>query len=98
MARTRRREYSNFSRRPRGRKQALVNNLRKGATPPDAWDDIPAAHAGKLYNMINRMIGRFDIETIIEKAVAKTGTPRRVVVEQLEWILRRREWKERHAA
>ena len=27
-------------RRPKGRKQAIINNARKGSIPPDPWDDV----------------------------------------------------------
>lgn len=32
---------TNYLRRPHGFKKAAVNNARKAAVPPTAWDDIP---------------------------------------------------------
>jgi hypothetical protein len=41
MSRTRKRFPRTMFRCPRGRKQALVAGVRKGAIPPDEWDDVP---------------------------------------------------------
>ena len=40
MSRTRKRFPRTMFRCPRGRKQALVAGVRKGAVPPDSWDDV----------------------------------------------------------
>jgi hypothetical protein len=40
MSRTRKRFPRTMYRCPRGRKQALVAGVRKGAVPPDSWEDI----------------------------------------------------------
>lgn len=32
-----------YLRHPKGAKQAQINKVRKGATPPDAWEDQPVA-------------------------------------------------------
>lgn len=44
MGKTYKRYPMGYFRRPRGRKQALINHCRPGAIPPDAWDDIRACN------------------------------------------------------
>ena len=39
MGKTRRR-YVYWLRFPKGQRQAIIGNARKGAIPPSAWDDI----------------------------------------------------------
>jgi len=40
MSRTYKKYPYGYFRHPRGHRQALVNKVRPGAVPPDAWDDI----------------------------------------------------------
>jgi hypothetical protein len=41
MGKTYRRVPQKYHRCPRGRRQAIINEARNGAIPPDAWDDLP---------------------------------------------------------
>jgi hypothetical protein len=41
MGKTYKRFSKGFLRKPRGRKQALIQGARKKAVPPRAWDDLP---------------------------------------------------------
>ena len=59
-------------RSPRGRRQALINGVRKGAIPPDPWDDIQ--HDDQCYNawevaeeMIKQMMNDEEIHHRIVK-------------------------------
>ena len=41
MSKTYRRFPIGCFRDPRGRRQAIINEVRYGAIPPDPWDDVP---------------------------------------------------------
>lgn len=44
-------------RRPRGHKQALIQGVRSGAVPPNAWDDIPHDKAAFFpYELVERFV------------------------------------------
>ena len=40
MGKTYKKYVRGYHRSPRGHKQAIINGARKGAIPPDAWDDV----------------------------------------------------------
>jgi len=76
------RTYKGFPRwqhrSPRGRRRAIINGARKGAIPPDPWEDIQHdPHCWQPYNVARRM--------------AKEGWPRERIVERLvkKWHLSR---------
>jgi hypothetical protein len=82
MARTRKKFPWGWGRRgcfrnPRGKQQALRGNARKGAIPPDAWDDrhfdkqcwLPIQVAKRLvrkawnpYDIINHLVHRYGVD------------------------------------
>jgi hypothetical protein len=55
MSKTIRRVPRGFFRSPKGHKQALINEVRHGAIPPDAWDDIPVASRREGYTRAERI-------------------------------------------
>jgi hypothetical protein len=60
MGKTYRKGINKCHRSPKGRKKAILNGARKGAIPPDAWDDqmlneechLPMKIAKKLHAKI----------------------------------------------
>jgi hypothetical protein len=74
MGKTYKKYPKHFHRRPRGRTQALINEARHGAVPPDAWDDIPHCSSAMLpFNVARKMVlqGKWDLETIAHKLSKK---------------------------
>jgi len=56
MGKTYKRYPFGYHRRPRGRKQAIINHCRPGAVPPDAWDDLPLCSlVFRPYNVANSL-------------------------------------------
>jgi len=72
-------------RKPKGHKQAIINNARKKAIPPSAWDDLP--HNPECYlpfHIASRMIDNgFDDNTIIKKLKIKYKLTQRQAEEVL---------------
>ena len=65
----------NWGRNPRGYRQAMVNDVRKGAIPPSPWDD-PAID--RQTRLVFRMIGSLkvagcDRDEIIRRVRARYG-------------------------
>ncbi len=57
MSRTYKHMPTEVVRRPKGRKQALINEARKKAIPPDAWDDLHFDnHCYAVYNAAENML------------------------------------------
>lgn len=54
MGKTIRRVPHSYFRRPRGRKQALIQGARKKAIPPDSWDDISHNRECRLPYILGR--------------------------------------------
>jgi hypothetical protein len=86
MANTYRRQSRHWCRKPKGFKSAKINGARPKAVPPTDWDDNAHSEGDKVVRVIRRMLGRFDHKAIIDRVTAKTGTPRAVVAETLEWV------------
>lgn len=101
----RKRLNSNFHKNPTGRKRAIVNNARKGAVPPDPWDDKPFTASDSANRHIFRLLEKgFDDETIRRKILNKHGidiydnnyaTNIRICRERYERMLATRELKKR---
>ena len=61
-----------YLRRPRGKKQALINNVRTRAVPPDDWDDIRPCRLCGCYKLAVRMKQKgFTQEVTVRKIVRK---------------------------
>jgi hypothetical protein len=72
MSRTYRNIPHSYFRNPKGKKQALINGVRKKAVPPDSWDDIPFnKEVWTVTRVINEMEGRFTEAEIIQKIANK---------------------------
>ena len=41
-------KYNSWFRNPRGKIQAMANDARPGAVPPDSWDDIPTDRSANI--------------------------------------------------
>jgi hypothetical protein len=48
MGNTYKRYPTRCHRRPKGRRQAIINNCRPGSIPPDAWEDLPVCRLAWL--------------------------------------------------
>ena len=68
-----RQQIYDYFRKPKGRKQAKINNVRKGAIPPDSWDDVQ--HDDQcyvVYRLLEKMIdSNISDEEIEHKLVNK---------------------------
>ncbi len=57
MSRTYKHMPTDVVRHPKGKRQALINEVRKKAIPPDAWDDLHFDnHCYAAYNATENMI------------------------------------------
>jgi hypothetical protein len=72
MSRTIRHYPRGYFRYPRGRRQALINGVRHGAIPPDAYDDIPFSDHMCGWRIAEDMLDNgYDPETITKKLVKR---------------------------
>jgi len=56
MSRTYRAPERGWNRTPKGKKNALVNEVRKGAIPPDDWDNIRPSTESNWFKVAVRML------------------------------------------
>ena len=89
MSRTFRKIPHSCVRSPRGRKQAIINDARKGAIPPDAWDDQPHnkecwTPQSVAYKLSKR---NFSIEEIIHILIKKFSLTYEEAQEVTRWIM-----------
>lgn len=46
-----------FCRKPHGKLNAIRNDARKGAVPPDSWEDLPIMRTNQVYQYCLRLFG-----------------------------------------
>ena len=94
MSRTYRQKPRKTFRRLGGRKQAIINDARPGAVPPDAWDDICASDECWLpMRVAIKMYGRFEKTEAIRRLVKKfklTYVEAEQIITSEWWYLRKR--------
>lgn len=77
MGKTYRKIPTSTFRKPKGKKQAIINNARKGAIPPSAWDD--KRHNDECYDVYTVAYKLIDLnlddEEIHHKLVNKFHIP-----------------------
>jgi hypothetical protein len=89
-SRTRRNPYPRM-RNPKGQKHRLDPHVRPGARPPDTWADIqPGRETFQWWKAVERMMGRFSSEEIVDRVVRKWGVSHAEVEAAMESIAQRR--------
>ena len=73
MSNTYKKYHYGYYRRPKGYKQAIINNVRYGARPPHSWDDTPVCKLAYLpYTVARKLEDKgLDRDTATKKLVAK---------------------------
>ena len=84
MGKTYKKLPQNCVRTPKGRKQALINKARRGAIPPNSWDDIPYDnHCYVPYNVAYRMQEQGKSQEEIRNSLKKKFKLRDFEIEQV---------------
>jgi len=105
MGKTIRRDPRSGYRRMNGRRKAIVNNARKGAIPPDPWDDYPhSRECTRWFTIFERMRASkpdWSVEKLTKKMLKKVKgcTYLRMyhwIIDILEWKRRMEEMRERY--
>lgn len=92
MSRTRKKfpwQWNSCFRCPKGQKNALVNNARKSAIPPDAWDDISYDKQCWLPQRVAESLVKkgWNGYAVIDHLIRKYGLPLRTAREVVEMEL-----------
>lgn len=77
-------------RRPRGWKQAKINNARHKSIPPNAWEDLPHDdHCYVPYNVAEQMVMRgYNKEKITTKLKSKFNLSHREAKDIADWAIK----------
>lgn len=81
-----------YHRRPKGKLQAMRNEARKKAIPPDAWDD--EAHDDQCYDVYN-VLGRL-LDLGIEDEIVEHKLVNKFHISHQRAIHMIKKWKERN--